>query len=285
MPTVSKQKPASAPAAVSNPNSGGDGWPARSDGIKVLLYGESGTGKTTLWATFPHPIRVLICSGGNRPGELRSVDTTENRKRIFPVHVRTVEEVGAALADAERFATVVLDHVSGLQDLTLKELLGLDELPAQKGWGLASQQQWGQSTAQCKEVLRVMLALPGNVVIVGQQRTFGGRDDGVDPEVVKPVVGVGVTPSLAGWLNPACDYVVQTFKRPRTREVESEIAGQKVTTTERLKGVEYCLRTGPHDVFMTKFRLPRGRELPEYVTDPSYAKLIALVEGRAVTTK
>jgi ABC-type polar amino acid transport system ATPase subunit len=42
-------------------------------GIKMVLYGSSGSGKTTLWATFPKPILAIICSGGFKSGELRSV--------------------------------------------------------------------------------------------------------------------------------------------------------------------------------------------------------------------
>lgn len=233
-------------------------------GIKLLLYGQSGTGKTTFWGSFPGPILALICSGGSRPGELRSIDTPENRKKVDARIVTSTDQLRDMIADGNRFATVVLDHVSGLQDLTLKEILGVDELPAQKGWGLATQQQWGQSTAQCKEYLRALLSLEGNVIVIGQERTFGGRDDGMDPELVKPTVGAAVTPSLSSWLNPACDYVLQTFKRPRTIKKVAKIGGKEIVTEERGKGVDYCARCEPHDVFMTKFRLP-GKVVPEFI--------------------
>jgi ABC-type lipoprotein export system ATPase subunit len=51
------------------------------DTIQLLLYGRSGTGKTTLWSTFPKPILGVICSGGQRSGELRSV-SLEDRRHI-----------------------------------------------------------------------------------------------------------------------------------------------------------------------------------------------------------
>jgi AAA domain len=207
---------------------------------------------------------------------MKSIDTPENRKTIKPLIVESTASFKGLLDGAEKYATIVLDHASGLQDLTLKEILHLDELPAQKSWGLATQQQYGQSASQCKELLRLLLSLDQNVVIVAQERTFG---DEANTELFAPTVGAAMTPSVVGWLNPACDYVVQTFKRGRTRQVTSKVGGKDVTTTQRIKGVDYCLRCEPHDVYQTKFRIPKGRELPDVIVDPTYEKILAVVEG------
>lgn len=255
------------------------------DGIKMLVYGQSGSGKTTFWATFPGKILCAVCSGGNRTGELRSVNTPEYRKKISSVVLQSVAEAKEIVdhaGDPENgYKTLVLDHVSGLQDMALKEILGIDELPAQKSWGLASQQQYGQCTMQCKEILRAMLNLSINVVIIGQERTSRSDDEtgGSYSELLRPTVGVATTPSLAGWLNPACDYVVQMFKRPVMVRKTTKIGDKAVTTETRGKGVEYCLRCEPHDVYATKFRVPRGREIPDVIVDPSYDKVIKYIQG------
>jgi hypothetical protein len=251
------------------------------DGLKVLLYGRSGTGKTTLWATFPKPILALVCSGGSKPGELRSIDTPEYRKTIRQVVLegsREIISVTDALADDSlRCGTLVLDHASGLQDQVLKEILGLEELPAQKGWGMASQQQYGQCSLQCKELLRALLGLSCNVVIVAQEREFNTE---ADSELIMPFVGAGMTPSVTGWLNTAVDYIAQTFLRQREVTKEAKIGGKVVPTKVKTKEVEYVLRVGPDPVYTTKFRLPRGTPLPDVVVDPTYDKLIALIRGR-----
>jgi len=278
-PRPTKQKPTGM-TPTSQPSNGHSAWDM-AGGLKVLAYGQSGTGKTTFWATFPGRTLVLVCSGGKRPGELRSIDTPENRKRIDARIVSSVEQLNDWITEAEDYDNTVLDHVSGLQDQTMKEILGIEALPEQKGWGLATQQQWGQSTAQCKEILRALLSLPGNVVIVGQERVFGGGDDASVSDIIHPTVGVGVTPSLAGWLHPAVDYAMQFFKRPRIVEKQvSAVKGQPPTTIrERGKGVEYCARCEPHDVFYTKFRLPKGRTVPDVIVDPTYDKLMAVING------
>lgn len=246
-------------------------------GIKMNLYGRSGTGKTTLWATFPGPILAIVCSGGKQPGELRSIDTPAYRKKIKSVALRQSSELSELIgyvAD-QSVPTVVLDHATGLQDLVLKEILGLDELPPQLSWGLATQQQYGQLAIKMKELLRSLLSLPGNVVIIAQEREFNTDGDG---ELLMPYVASALTPSVVGWLNPACDYIAQTFLRQKVEEREAKIAGKIVKTKQKTRQVEYCLRVGPDSVFTTKFRLPKGSQLPEVIVDPDYDKILQLIQ-------
>lgn len=249
------------------------------EGIKILLYGMSGSGKTTTWATFPKPILSIICSGGNKSGELRSVNTPENRKTISQVVLESSSELKEIFAHqkTQKFATIVLDHATGLQDLVLKEVLGLDELPAQLGWGVATQQQYGTCTLQCKEYMRALLGLDCNVVIVSQEREFKPNEE--DSEVVQTNVGAALTPSLVRWLNPAVDYICQTFKKPKEGKKKVTIGGKTTEQVVRLKGVDYCLRTGAHDLYTTKFRVPKGSKLPEYIIDPDYEKIMAVING------
>ena len=297
-PLVSKgvSTPTTAGTGIADPT---NAWNLNS-GIKLLLYGQSGSGKTTFWATFPGPTLALICSGGNKPGELRSIDTPENRKKITAKVITSIEQLRGEIAGAGSYATVVLDHVTGFADLIIKELLGLEEVPVGKSriagkgesWSLVSQQQYGQMTIIAKEVLVKLLTLPGNVVVIGQERVFGGKEDAVQSDLIKPTVGVAVTPSLAGWLNPACDYVMQIFKRPlMVAQPQITLQGKlQPVTYARGKGVEYCARCEPHEVYMTKFRKPGGKALPEVIVlgnsvdgvDPvgGYAKMMAVIQGK-----
>lgn len=262
--------------------------------ISLLVYGQSGTGKTTFWGSFPGPILCILSSGTIKTGELRSLNTPAMAKKVNQVileHTSEMKELIEHLKGPVPYKTVVLDHVSGLQDQTIKEIMGLEELPAQKYWGFAQREVYQVSTAQCKEYCRGLLDRQDkmNVVIVGQERTFGGKGDddaNVDPDIVQIAIGVGVTPALAGWLQPACDYTVQAFKRGRV-EVTETIIGEgenevreKVKT--RVKGVDFCIRCEPHDMIATKFRLPKGLSLPDFIPDPTYAKLMSVIQGKGL---
>ncbi len=249
------------------------------DGIKINLYGRSGTGKTTLWATFPKPILAIVCSGGKNPGELRSINTAAYRRTVKQFIVKKsseIENLTEMQATENRFKTVVLDHATGLQDLVLAEILGLNKLPEQSSWGLASRGQYGQMALQMKARLRQLLDLSCNVVIVAQEREFDNDDES---EVMVPYIASALSPSVVGWLNPACDYLCETFIRPRMETKKIKIAGKVVPRKVRGKGVQYCLRIGPHDVYTIKFRVPKGQERPEVMADPSFDKIQKLIKG------
>ena len=224
-----------------------------------------------------------MCSGGNRSGELRSIDTTENRKNIDALTINSSAELKEVVdfLPTSKYLTVVLDHATGLQDLILKEILGLEELPAQKGWGMATQQNYGQCTLQSKEILRSLVNLSINVVIVAQERE-SNIDGG--SELITPTVGAGLTPSLAGWLNASVEYICQTFIRQKTEIKKSTITNGKgekkvIESVAKTKGVEYCLRTAPDPVYTTKFRIPKNSHLPEVLVDPTYKGIMELIRG------
>lgn len=304
MPKIEKQVGGNSRVTVPTPfqeSTGRSAWDLVNK-LNVLLFGDSGTGKTTLWAGFPGPILALICSGLSRPGELRSINTPEYRKKINPIIISSSQEYHSALDKAGDYATVVLDHALGFSDTVLsKDILGLTEMlkskfrQAGKGesWSVVDQRQYGQLSTELTTLhFPRLLDVPGNVVIVAHERIFRGRDEaGSSSDVIKPTVGAAMTPSVAGWLHKSCDYNVQTFIRPKMVKGQGEVAGQTVETLVRGQGVEYCLRCEPSEVYMTKFRRPAGgKPLPPYLVlgdsvngldkkKSAYQKIVEAING------
>jgi hypothetical protein len=127
-----------------------------------------------------------------------------------------------------------------------------------------------------KEYLRSFLDLSANVVIVTQEREFNTEQDN---ELLMPFIGPALTPSVTGWLNPASDYIFQTFIRNETLEKKIKIGGKTKTRQVQGKGVEYCLRTAPGSIYTTKFRVTKGHKLPDVIVDPDYAKVLKVIKG------
>ena len=295
MPTVAKQTRVGNVGAKRDQPKGGKsvldritdiGFTA-DDPIQIMLYGRSGTGKTTLWSTFPKPILAIVCSGSMKSGELRSIDTAENRKVVRQVVLENsneIDELANHVKTTGAFRTVVLDHATGFQDMVLKEILGINELPIQKSWGLATQQQYGQCTMRCKQLMNGLLSCGANAVIVAQERQFGGGDEETR-DAIAPVIGAGLSPSLAGWLNSAVDYIGQTFIKQKevVKEVKVGQGANVKIIQQRVKvpgQVEYCLRTLPDPIYTTKFRVPKGMELKDLV-DPTYGSIMELIRGQS----
>lgn len=260
------------------------------DGLKINLYGQSGTGKTTFWATFPKKILALVCSGGNKAGELLTLNTPEYHKTIDVLKIESSMDLLAIVkelrANPGTYSTVVLDHASGLQDLILAEILNIEEVPAQKSWGLAKREQWGQVAIQTKEHLRALLGLENtNVIIVAQERDFGGSENDEEDLGIAPFIASGLIPSVVKWLHPAVDYILNTYKRQKTKETITKVGPKgkekKIVTTTKVKGVDYVLRTVPHPIYATKFRMPKESTVVlADIVDPDYNKFMKLVEGK-----
>ena len=247
----------------------------RDDGIKLLVYGRGKTGKTRLACTFPKPLLLIGTEDGTKSvGGVKGVDF---------VRVHSSAEFGelVGMLAGGKYRSAVLDTAGGLQDMILAEVLGLADAPVQKSWGLTDRATWGVVGAQFKERMRSLLDLADrtglNVVTIAHERSFG-EEGGSD--LITQTVGAALTPSAAGWLNAACDYICQTFLRMGEEVKVSKIAGKETRTRVQTGKVEYCLRVGPHPVFMTGFRLPQGSgDLPDAIVDPDHGKILKLIKG------
>jgi hypothetical protein len=241
------------------------------EGIKICIYGKSGTGKTRLWSTFPKPALGIICSGAQ---ETRSINKTPGIDVVRINDQAQLEFLVQKQRETGKYKTVALDHGTAYQDLAFKFIVKKDA-PVQMAWGSASQQQWGEIGLLMKTRLNDLLSLPCDVVIVAQEREYN-TEQGIS-DLIKPYVSTAFSPSVTGWVGPAVDYLVQTYIRLGTEIVKKQV-GDKVTTKE-VETIQYCMRTGPHPVFATKFRNPQGSDhLPECVVNPDFAKIRKLIE-------
>lgn len=259
-----------------------DGWP-EFDYVNMCLYGDSRTGKTTVWGSFPGPMEAVFCRGS--AGELRSINTPEHRKKIRPRFIEDINDFDAIIEEQENNPSVVsfvVDNLTNLQQLVLAGVVG-KKVPEQLSWGFASQQQWGQVGYQLKETLRRVLDLPCNSILVAHQRDFDNKNEGGTTELeLLPTVGPALSPGTASWLTQAVDYIGQTFIRPKYVETVMEVAGEKITSREPVPGeVEYCLRANPDPVYMTKFRKVKGIDYPSVIVDPDYDKIMEIINAGA----
>jgi hypothetical protein len=246
-------------------------------GIKLNLYGRSGTGKTTVACTAPKPLCLIKAAEDGT----RSVHT-EKGVYVTPMmsHPDQLSELCEHQRETSKYKTIVLDHAGTFQELVLKAVTGRDDLPVQIGFGEVTRDQWGQCAMIMKDKLREVMDLADktgcNVIIIAQEKEFNAEESS---DLLIPCVMSALSPSVANWLNPAVDYICQTFIRQTRVKVPIEGKGGKKLFKIEDK-IQFCLRTGPHPVFMTKFRLPKGTKLPELIVDPNFSKIQRLIEGQ-----
>lgn len=245
------------------------------NGCKVLIYGASDTGKTTLLGGFRKPMLIAIASGAS---ETRSI---KNINGIEAVTLNNETELKQLCEEQERtgkWATFAVDHVSGFQDLVIAKVLDVAEAPTQLSWGTLSQNQWGDVAMGMKDHIRRVLNLNCDSVIISQERDF--NTDGESSGILAPYVNCAVTKSVVGWIGPNVDFAFQTFKRMKevttTREVT--VAGKKSIQkdVQQTGEVEFCLRLAPHPIYYTKYRAVKGTKVPDILVNPDYQQLAKL---------
>lgn len=254
-----------------------------SDRLIINLYGRNGTGKTSLACTFPKPLLLVGCEDGTK-----SVADVDGVDFILVRATEEIHELTAEAASSGRWQTVVLDTATSLQDLVLKEILGLDEMPVQLEWGTASMDQYRSRSEKTKELLRKFVDLPEpiNVVILAQEKNHTSRDDEgggeAGAESLQPFIASALGKSTAGWLCERADFICQTFVREEvTRKTVKGIGGKTKTVEKKTGRIEFCLRSSKaHPIYAAKIRASRSVVMPDVISDPSWAKLVAAIRGQ-----
>lgn len=243
------------------------------------IYGPAGTGKTTLAGTFPGPVLLIDMNdrGDDSVAELADklevADVTEESE---------LEDIYWELKSGSwkgKFATVILDTVTQLQQIIIEELVDGKKNKNRKfadknagDWGTMTKQDWGTVSSKMKKHIANFRDLPVNMVFLAQQRVFNvGEDDEVE---FQPEVGPSLSPSTAAYLASAMHVVGNTFIRKKVKKSKNE----KGKLVEHSKLV-YCLGVGPSELYIRKVRKPRDIHVMDVIENPTYEDLIEIIQG------
>jgi hypothetical protein len=249
------------------------------DSHSWVIYGKSGSGKTSLAGTFPAPILLLDFND-------RGTQSVSDVKDLFVARVtewEQVEQIFYSLLNNEKsflkFKTIVFDTVTQLQDIVLRMIAAkrggtLD--PNRAGdWGTLTQKEWGAAAGILKDWIVNFRNLPNReIVFLAQQRTNEvPAATESEQSTLLPDVGPALMPSVAGVLNANVEVIAHAFIH--NRKLIKEDKGRKVIQYK----AEYCLRLGPDSTFVTKIRKPRSIQIPLFISDPTYTDIIDIIKG------
>jgi hypothetical protein len=239
------------------------------ENMVALLYGKAGRGKTKIASTFPGPILFLDIN--NEKG-LKTVKKVPDVKFAKVNAWDDFLDLYWWLREGQSFGTIVLDQVTGLQDLcqkAVREHFNMKDSEQFQGF-----KKYGKLSGDMKTWLGNYKELNDlyNIVFIGHERAFGSGEE--DDSEIDPSVSARVMPSVGSFLEGACDVIGQCY---------IGVKKFKDDTGKRVKKAEYRMRVGPHPTYTTKIRRPPDAgPLPEYIVDPSYRKLVAIESGEEV---
>lgn len=226
--------------------------------LSMLVYGRSGTGKTTFAGTWPKPALILDINE-------RGTDSISNVEGVDRIAVETwqdIEDVYWHVKSSGHYKSVILDQVSAMQDLACSQAM------EDKGKEQMSQQLWGIAGGYMKTWLTNYRNLTDdgiNVLFIAHDRTSKGSEESEDDQI-DPSIGPRLMPSVAGMLNGAVKVISNSY----IREVFDEDQNRKIV---------FCQRIAPHPYFVTKMRNPPGTTIPEYIADATYDAILQLMSS------
>lgn len=237
--------------------------------VTALVYGRAGTGKTAFGSTFPKPLLYLDIreKGHETIAKVSGID------RLAVDAWADIEEVYWMLESGTKYASVVVDQVTAMQQLALDKVRGDKGL---EPGDTMSQRTWGEISGLMQTWLynfRELYNHEYHICFLAHERlrqTEGEEDDRIDPSV-----GANMMPSVASFLNGAVSIIGNTFIREHTNKETKD------------RSVQYCMRVGPHAYYAAKIRRPIGADtpLPDVIVNPTFDKVLKISKGESIATK
>lgn len=275
------------------------------DFIKIVIYGRNRVGKTHLAGGFPKPLLLISFE----PGRSGGARTVKGQPGIQFIHIvaegqkdhRGVVQKEPASAKARRlaeelragcpFKTVVLDTVTSYQDLILQEIMGLDAAIEQLNFGAVSKDQYRERSERTRTELRPFLNIDAHTVVLAQEKDHNPpRDEGgMSNKLLRGLqhesfFAADLGGATAKWLHDNCDYVAQLFVDHRYAAEAAELPlGAGAVEEVREVGLVRRLRCVCHPNFAAGFRSEHPEAVPEFIDDPDFAKIEAVIRGEKLT--
>ena len=155
--------------------------------LKMLIYGKSGTGKTTFGATAP---KVLFVS--SEAGLLSVAD-----KKVQYAQINNLQDLRDVYLHLQKgghdFETVVLDSLTDMQNHIIMQITGGKRMP-QKG-------EWSDFGFEMNKVLRMFRDLPMHVIFLALEKDIEGEES--ETSMLMPDLYGSVRDKVGGYM----DYV------------------------------------------------------------------------------
>jgi hypothetical protein len=164
--------------------------------LKVLLYGVSGTGKTTMAATFPKPLFLDLENGLRSTLRVGSVlrypaDPDKSVKKYEQV-VDFFNKV--ATVKNPQFETIVIDSLNELQKLLADYLVAKHTKVKRQYGDQLTLADYGKTNRDFSKVVRSFLNLPYHIVFTAASTSRSPGDDEV--QLMPKFVGAQVGPDI-----------------------------------------------------------------------------------------
>lgn len=235
--------------------------------IAVLCYGNQKSGKTVFACTFPKPL-LLIDIQEEGTDSVVDVPGVE----VFKLtESNELEELYWYLEKGTKYKSVVLDQLTGLQQMLIREL---KKTKNQRPDDVFSQRSYGQLSGWMMEWLlnyRELLKHGYHVCYLAHEKRIEPQTE--DDDRLTPEASAAMTGSITNFVCGAVSVIGNQYIR--------ESYDKKTKETTR----EYCMRLSS-GFYRCGIRRPvSAGPVPEYIVDPTFDKILKLSKGESLAHK
>jgi hypothetical protein len=242
----------------------------RNPSLNVLVYGQSGTGKTTLCGSadeVPEMRKVLLIDLEGGTESLRN-----NYEGVDTVRVQSWKQMQEVYNDLHRgdhgYKTVIIDSLTECQKFNMYTIMtelvnrktdeGKDVDP-----DIPSVREWGKNIEQMRKFVRAMRDLPIHTIFTCLERV--DKDDKTGAQTIKPLLSGKLADEVAAFLDVVLYYY--------TKEVPVEGGDSEI------KRVLLTRKTAKHTA------KDRTGKLPTIIVDPTMRSLYEIMYPKPSVTK
>lgn len=225
----------------------------------VVLYGRSNSGKTETGSTFPKPM-LYVAVGDDGSNTIQGKDGIKAKKITHLDECKgLLEEL--VKKDGAGFKSVFIDTFSMVTNVWI------DENAVKKNKKM-TQQMWGDLKTETEELIRLAHKLANNCWVILSCHETTDVLEGMEDEIM-PDVRPNTTKGARTYLEGMANYGIHTTR------LQKEVIKDGVEQTV----VKYAAHIGPNPYYWTKLQISKGIKVPKQMVNPSYEKLMKIING------
>lgn len=229
-----------------------------SSGKLVVLYGKSASGKTKVGSTFPKPmLYVKIGDDG-----VNTIKKVSGISVIEPKTIAELKQVFEELENDKTYKSVFVDTFSLLVNEWKNENV------IKKGKKM-TQQLWGDLMTETEELIRLAHKLSKKKWVILSGHEVTDSIEGMEDELL-PDVRISISKGARTYIEGMANFGIHTVK------IQKEIIDKATGETKEV--VKYAADIGPNPYYWTKFQIDPKIKLPSRMINPSYEKIMKLIE-------
>ena len=224
-----------------------------------VLWGKSGSGKTHFISTLPKPL-LYIQIGDDGSNTIAGVDGI---KAIRAGTIDRLKQIGEELKSDTKYASVAVDTFSMITNVWI------DVNAVQKKKKM-TMQMWGDLKIETEELIKIYHEVAATHIVALSCHEATDTIEGMDDEVI-PDFGPNTSKGARIYIQGMANYGIHFTKLKKTI-VDKD-------TGEEKDVVKYAAHLGANPYYWTKFQIDGSIKIPSTMVNPSYDKIINIIQG------